>query len=249
MPEARKVICTVTELAWISPTVMKLRFEPSKKFRFEPGQFLSVFVPNPDGSKKLLRRAYSFANPYDLAVNDGYELCVRKVPNGIGTSFLASLQVGDKFEATAPYGDFVYRTPEQGTSVCFIATGTGIAPFRAMILSKEFQENPPEKTTVLFGLSNEKEIFYQGELERAGVEVVHAVPHASDNWPGFHGRVTDYLKQLPNTWAWHGTQFYICGNPNMVIDVHKFLTQSHGVAESSILKELFLNPLMEVKAA
>lgn len=249
MPEARKVTCTVTELTWISPTVMKIRFEPSRRFPYEPGQFLSVFVPNPDGSKKFLRRAYSFANPYNLAIRDGYELCVRQVPGGIGTGYLSTLQVGDKFHATAPYGDFVYRGVEPGQSVCFIATGTGIAPFRAMILSSVFEENRPEKTTVLFGLSSEKEIFYKGELETKGVEVVHAVPRASDNWPGFHGRVTDYLKQLPQTWPWHGTQFYICGNPNMVVDTHKLLTQSFGVTEANIHKELFLNPLMESKAA
>lgn len=249
MPEARKVTCTITELTWISPTVMKIRFEPNRKFRYEPGQFLSIFVPNPDGSKKLLRRAYSFANPYNLAIDTGYELCVRKVDGGVGTSYLSSLGVGDTFQATAPYGDFVYRPLESDKSVCFIATGTGIAPFRAMILSSEFQENRPAKTTVLFGLSSEKEIFYGGELEKVGVEVIHAVPRASETWPGFHGRVTDYLKQLPPTWAWHGTQFYICGNPAMVIDTHKLLTQSRGVAESSIHKELFLNPLMEDKKA
>lgn len=249
MPDARKVECKVTEVEWISPTVMKIRFEPNKKFVYEPGQFLSIFVPNPQNSKKQLRRAYSFANPYELAVKDGYELCVRKVNGGVGTTFLSDLRSGDKFTATAPYGDFLYRVPEEGQSACFIATGTGIAPFRAMILSDKFQENRPDKTTVLFGLSSEKEIFYQGELEAAGVNVVHAVPNASEGWDGFKGRVTDYLKQLPNTWAWHGTQFYICGNPAMVLDAHKLLTQAHGVSEENIHKELFINPLMEQKAS
>lgn len=247
MPEAKKVICIVQQVVWISPTVMKIRFEPNRKFKYEPGQFLSIFVTDPQNSKKSLRRAYSFANPYELAVKDGYELCVRKVSGGIGTTFLSDLRKGDTFEATAPYGDFLYREPKEGESACFIATGTGIAPFRAMILSKRFQENRPEKTTVLFGLSSEKEIFYHGELEAAGVEVIHAVPHASEKWNGFHGRVTDYLKQLPSTWAWHGTQYYVCGNPAMVIDVNKLLTQAHGVNEASIHKELFINPLMESK--
>lgn len=249
MPQARRVICKITEHIWISPTVMKIRFEPNKKFVYKPGQFLSVFVPNPDGSKKMLRRAYSFSSPHDMAVNEGYELCVRLVPNGIGTTFLSKLSVGDVFEATAPYGDFVYQGSEEGRSACFIATGTGIAPFRAMILSEDFQENPPEQTTVLFGLSSEKEIFYRGELEQAGVEVIHAVPHASDDWPGFQGRVTDYLKQLPTTWAWHSTDFYICGNPAMVVDTDKILQGGHGVDEKSIYKELFLNPMMEKKEA
>src|SRR3989344_5765953 len=236
MPQARKVVCTVTEVLWISPTVMKIRFEPNKRFNYEPGQFLSIFVTDPKNSKKQLRRAYSFANPYEIAKQDGYELCVRKVNGGAGTTFLSDLRTGDKFDATAPYGDFLYRTPPHGHSVCFIATGTGIAPFRAMILSEKFREHRPEKTTMLFGLSNEKEIFYQGELEAAGVEVIHAAPQASEGWKGFRGRVTDYLKQLPQNWAWHGTQFFICGNPAMVTDVNKLLIQAHGVSESSIHK-------------
>lgn len=249
MPEAKHIVCKIIEHIWISPTVMKIRFEPNRRFIYKPGQFLSVFIPNPDGSKRLLRRAYSFASPYDIALNEGYELCVRMVEGGIGTSYLSQLNVGDTFEATAPYGDFIYRGGSSDRSACFIATGTGIAPFRAMILSEEFQENPPEKTTVLFGLSSENEIFYRGELEAEGIEVIHAVPRASDDWPGFHGRVTDYLKQLPTTWAWHSTDFYICGNPNMVIDVDKILSGGHGVKESSIYKELFLNPMMEKKAS
>ena len=249
MPEARKMECMIREVLWISPTVMKIRFEPSRDFHYEPGQFLSVFVPNPANPKKPLRRAYSFANPWEIAVREGYELCVRKVDGGVGTTFLSELQPGDIFEATAPYGDFLYRQPPHGHSVCFIATGTGIAPFRAMILSEKFNEARPEKTTVLFGLSSEREIFYQGELEAAGVDVIHAVPGASPGWQGFRGRVTDYLKQLPNNWAWHGTEFFICGNPAMVVDTHKILTQAHGVREEAIHKELFINPLMELKAS
>ncbi|MBY0470561.1 hypothetical protein K2X30_05280 [bacterium] len=260
---AREYSCKIIEKIWLTPSVMKVRFKPSKPFDFEPGQFLSIYVPvdkplvvpgspkqaakSPKKGKKTadkyVRRAYSFACSPETAKKEGYELCVKYLPDGTGTNYLKSLRVGDSFVATAPYGDFVFHPLSPDRQVLFISTGTGIAPFRSIMTSRMFQENPPANALSLFGARTARELLYPNLFESAGVQPVFAVSRPDKNWTGFNGRVTDYLKTLPRDWPWHQTDFYICGNGEMITEVHKILTGGHGIAESSIHKEAFFtNP-------
>lgn len=249
---AKEFKCKILETSLLTPTVMKIRFEPNKNFDFLPGQFLSIYAPHHDGKSKDGRRAYSFANSPEMAKKNGYELCIKLKEDGWGTRYLASLRSGDIFRATAPYGDFIYEPQDDPDPVCFIATSTGIAPFRSMVQSKAFQNHPPEKTLLLFG-AREGEILYQGEFEKLGVEVIYCITRADQSSPWtFQGRVTDYLKSLPNSWNWHQTQFYLCGNSEMIQEATQIIQGGHGVKSSSIHKESFsapraLAPVREIK--
>lgn len=235
MPEARRIRCKVIEKIWLTPTVVRLRFEPNKKFRFREGQFLSLIVPQKKGDP--VRRAYSFAAPQ----GDGYELCVKHVPAGIGSSFIAGLRKGDFFEATAPYGDFLFE-PKESRRACFISTGTGVAPFRAMVLGKTFAENPPLESISIFGARDEEEIIFPGFFESLGFETIHCLSQPKWNYKGFKGRVTDYLASLPATWAWSTTDFYLCGNGVMVSDVRQILS-ARGVKDSAIYQEVYFTSI------
>jgi ferredoxin-NADP reductase len=115
---------------------------------------------------------------------------------------------------------------------------------RSIVLSKKFQENFPKQATLLFGAPDQSEILYPGEFERAGCQVVYALSNSktlTNLWGKklFDGRVTQYLERLPKTWNWHGTDFYLCGNGNMIDDVTAILTQSFGVNPSAIHAESF----------
>lgn len=248
---AREILCRVIEVRWLTPSVMNVRFEPNKKFNYDPGQFLSIYVPPPHEDLKPKRRAYTFATSSEVAKKDGYELCVKFVPGGAGSAFLASLKPGDMFRATAPYGDFVYEQPKPGRSACFICTGTGVAPFRAIAQSSLFLEAPPENTLCLFGVRTAEERIFQGTFEAAGIKTVYAISQArEDVAPSsdgkdhplveiYRGRVTDYLRQMSPDWSWHMTDFYLCGNSEMIAEVEKILRGGHGVDASSIHKEAF----------
>jgi ferredoxin-NADP reductase len=232
---ATKITCRITEKEWLTPSVMRIHFDPSKKFKFTAGQFLSLIVPN--GHDKPHRRAYSFSTP----PGEGFELCVKHVKGGPGTEYLASLKVGDTFQATAPYGDFIYET-KPGRNACFICTGTGIAPFRSMILSQNYKENPPDKGIMLFGAPTEEEIIYPGFFEKQGIETINALSHCSEQWKGYRGKVTDYLKSLSSDWPWHATDFYLCGNGAMVADVRRILRNGRGVSPEQIFQEVYFAP-------
>lgn len=236
-----KVKCRVTAKRWLTPTVMGLEFEPSKKFRFEGGQFLSIYVPDEKGGKPL-RRAYSFAS-HTAHTPDGetaYQLCIKVLIGGPGSQYLATLEVGETFEATAPYGDFLYES-EEGRRVCMIATGSGIAPFRAMTLAQPFHQKPPSEAFLIFGARTADEILYPGFFESHGFQVFHAIsalPPEQATKNLLSGRVTDCLHHLPADWGWAQTDFYLCGSGEMVQDVRRFLL-SRGVPPENIRQEVY----------
>ena len=240
---AREIKCRIIEIHWPTPTVMSIRFESNRKFDFEPGQFLSLYVPDPDGKSKPLRRAYSFAQGPELSKKEGYELCVKFVSDGRGSNYLKSLKPGDIFRATAPYGDFVFEPPKAGNDICFIATGTGIAPFRSMMASDFFQEHAPQQVTCLFGVREDEEVLFRGFMEELGINAVYCVSQSKSGSPDiFQGRVTDYLKTLTTDWKWHTTDFYVCGNSAMIHEVESILLGGHGVPKEHLHQEIFFMP-------
>ncbi len=244
MPTAQTYRCQVISKLWLTPTVLQLRFAPQKRFAFAPGQFLSVVVPDPRGGRRPLRRIYSFATPYGAA--EGYELCIKNM-GGPGTKYLCSLNVGDEFKASAPYGDFLYET-RPGRNACFVATGTGVAPFKAMALSPEFCAQPPDGAMLVFGARTEDEIIYPSLFETQGFRVVNAISRPGSGYGGFHGRVTDFLRSLPVHWAWHSTDFYLCGNGEMVTEVRHVL-RGHGVPDTAVFQEVYFSTSAEPENA
>src|SRR3972149_2984654 len=105
----------------------RFTFENEGVFDFEPGQFISVFAEK-DG--KRISRPYSIASwPENKA---HLELCIKVVEGGFMSNYLHHVPVGTKLQTIGPLGRFVMQEPIPYDTV-FIATGTGIAPFIAMM--------------------------------------------------------------------------------------------------------------------
>ncbi|MBI2712625.1 MAG: FAD-dependent oxidoreductase [Bdellovibrio sp.] len=227
--------CTVTSFRWLTPTVFETTFEPQKPLEFKAGQFVSIVIPGAGPGGRDLRRAYSIASPPETRP---VELCIKIVEDGPGTNYLAKLRPGDTFRAFAPYGDFVYK-PKPGKNVCFIATGTGIAPFRSMVLSEHFSAHLPAQTLCLLGVRKEDELLYLDAFDSvAGVKFVPTITQPSPEWTGFKGRVTDYLRSLGADFNWVGTDYYLCGNGAMITEIKTLLAEK-GVQKDSIHQEIY----------
>lgn len=227
--------CAVKSRRMLTPTVFELCFETGQPIPFKAGQFISVVIPGAGPKGRDLRRAYSIASSPEI---HPVELCVKIVEEGPGTTYLANLKAGDQFRGYAPYGDFVYE-PMAGHHACFIATGTGIAPFRAMVLSEHYKAAPPVSATCLLGVRTESELLYLDELQKvAGLKWVPIVSQPEGKWTGFKGRVTDYLRRCGPDFPWLETQYYLCGNGSMITEV-KTILADHGVAKESIHQEIY----------
>ena len=230
--------CRIIENKMLTPTVFELKFETDRKFSFEAGQFVSIVIPGAAKNGRDLRRAYSIASsPEQYPI----ELCITKVEGGPGSTYLSQLKPGDLMKAYAPYGKFVYQTPST-RMVCFVSTGTGIAPFRSMILSEKFGTTPPRKALCLFGARYENEMLYETEIKDSGkAEWMACITRPSDHFKCFKGRVTDYLRNTGSDFAWTETDFYLCGNGAMIQEI-KTLLLERGVDKSAIHQEAYFNP-------
>ncbi|MFZ9595855.1 MAG: ferredoxin--NADP reductase [Bdellovibrionia bacterium] len=233
-----ELLCTVTSFKTITPTVFELGFQASPSFSFQAGQFISVIIPGAGPKGRDLRRAYSIASSAEA---NSIELCIKLVEGGPGTQYLFQLRPEDTFKAIGPYGDFTYQTPKT-KQACFIATGTGIAPFRSMVLSQAYQAQPPLRAICLLGVRTEDELLYADVFKTIPkLTFVEAVSQPQAKWNGFKGRVTDYLRSMAQSesqWDWLNTDYYLCGNGSMIAEVKAFLAEK-GVPKESIHLEKY----------
>ncbi len=229
-------LCRVVESRPLSPSVFELTFTTDRYLEFKAGQYVSVVVPH---EGKPLRRPYSIASAPEKSP---IELCIQRIEHGPGSTYLQSLKPGDTFSGFAPYGFLLFH-PKPNRDVIFVSTGTGIAPFRSMILSEEFKKNEPRKTTCLLGVRNEDEILYSRDFDSLpGLQWVPCVSRPSQLPPGaFQGRVTQYLAEHDAQIAWHETDFYLCGNGAMIDEV-KQLLKAKGIGKDSIYTEIYFKP-------
>lgn len=185
----------------------------------EPGQYLTLGLVR-DG--RMVLRPYSTAT--GAGIHQALEFLIRHVPGGTFTPLLWDLRVGDRLFIGRPKGLFT-RIPSDPRTHLFIATGTGLAPFVAMIETLLLEPTPPG-VVVIHGVSHVPELAYRERFERwaAGgfVRYVPSISRPADpsnaGWTGRTGRIDAILDDV---WAAHGltpdtTVAYLCGNPEMI---------------------------------
>jgi CDP-4-dehydro-6-deoxyglucose reductase len=222
----------------LAPEVRHFEFEVPgvKTFDFVPGQFVSV-VKKFD--EKEITRAYSIASPRH---GNRFALCLNRVMEGMLSPYLFSLDPGAEVEIGEPLGYFTLRRPER--RAVFIATGTGIAPFRSMLL--DHLPGSPSQITLLFGVRHEHGLLYRAELEElAGrheqFNFLPTVSRPSAAWAGRTGRVHAHLQEalaIGSSEERATVDVYVCGMKAMVDDVRTELKRQ-GFDRKQIIYEKY----------
>lgn len=211
---------------------------------FEPGQYLTIGV---ESNGRIIQRPYSVASSPRRAA-EGYELYLRLVEGGLFTPLLWRLPVGHGLRTIGPKGKFTLLADDPRTHV-FISSGTGIAPFIAMMETLRL-DGRPRRAILLNGCSYADELGYRELLEgwqANGTYPVTYVPTISRprdarnaGWTGRVGRVEsivpavyDELGLTPDD-----SIAYICGNPDMIVAVESLLLE-RGFPEAQVRKELY----------
>ena len=221
---------------------MKFEGEPTP---FEAGQYMTIGVIV-DG--RIVQRPYSVASPPAVAGGEGYELYVRLVQGGTFTPLLWELPVGHRMRMIGPKGKFTLLPDDERTHV-FISSGTGNAPFVAMMRQLAL-DGRSRRVVFLNGVSYAHELGYRDVLEgwqRSGTYPVTYVPTVSRptdprnaGWAGRTGRVETILgptlDELGLTPA--DSIAYICGNPDMILSAEETLL-ARGYPEEQVHKELY----------
>lgn len=198
----------------IGPNTRHFEFEtPEWKPAFVPGQFLSVTAAIGDDD---ITRAYSIASPPG---GDRFALCANLVQDGYLSPFLFGLRPGDEIDFKGPYGAFILRRPVSDS--IFVATGTGIAPFRSMLLS-HLSAHPDRQFTLIFGVRYEHGLLYHAELSalaqrHPNFRYMPTLTRPPDYWKGLTGRVQQPTMEALGDRG--DVDVYICGLREMVDDV------------------------------
>lgn len=124
---------TVTEVRHWTDRLFSFRVTRPRTLRFRSGEFVMIGLPD-DAGKPILR-AYSIASPN---WDDTLEFFSIKVPDGPLTSRLQHIAPGDAvILRPKPVGTLVLDALLPGKRLWLLATGTGIAPFAALIRDPE----------------------------------------------------------------------------------------------------------------
>jgi ferredoxin-NADP reductase len=223
----------------LSDLTKHLEFEMKgvPRFGFVAGQWLSFKTKKLDGEEII--RAYSIASP--PGDNNKFALCLNRVQDGFMSNFLCDMKEGDEIACQGPFGDFILCPPMRDT--VFIATGTGIAPFRSMLhwLLGDESRHQGKQLYLIFGNRTEKDIYYHDEFLRLAAEHpnFHYLPTLSRGgleWQGLRGYVQAHVPAIVQGRS--DMHAYICGLDKMV-KANRELLKSLGWDRKSILYEKY----------
>ncbi|MEM8673628.1 MAG: ferredoxin-NADP reductase [Cyanobacteria bacterium P01_G01_bin.67] len=208
------------------------------------GQSIGIIPPGEDEKGKPHKlRLYSIASTRhgDNLEDKTVSLCVRKLEykdpetgehvEGVCSSYLCNLKPGDDVSITGPVGKEMLLPEDEDANVIMIATGTGIAPFRAYLwrMFLEGDKNPEYNykglAWLFFGIPKTANILYKEQLEKMAAEhpenfrMDYAISREQQNSEGgkmyIQHRIAEHADKLWELMQNPKTHTYICGLKGM----------------------------------
>ena len=207
---------------WLSADSFVLRLE-RRNDAVKAGRHVQISLPGSDA------RAYSL---YSGEEDPWLEILIRVVRGGQLTPRLARLEQGDRVDVEAPKGRFTLVKSHPFERLIFVATGTGIAPFRSFLRS-----NPLLDYTLAHGVRSPQEDFSSEICPASKRRLCVSGPTVGWN-PSEgqqNGRVTKWLANLePGT----VDRVYLCGNARMIMEAFEIMLDK-GLQEAHIHTETY----------
>ena len=234
---------TVTKVHHWTDRLFSFQTTRDPAFRFLNGQFTMIGL-EVDG--RPLMRAYSLAS---ANYEEGLEFLSIKVPDGPLTSRLQNIREGDTIlVGRKPVGTLVADSLLPGKTLYLLGTGTGLAPFMAIIKDPDIYERF-ERVVLVHGVRQVAELAYADYIETQlpNDELIGEVlrgkllyyPTVTREPFRNRGRLTDLIGQgtiaaelgLPPIGR-ADDRFMLCGSPEMLGDMTAWL-RAEGFVEGS----------------
>lgn len=224
----------------VTPEIYILELDLGRhELEFIAGQYIILRVPQEDG--EYVRRLYSISGPPQDKTK--IELVLKRVPNGKTTTYVDGLEAGTTVMFDAPAGVFVLHPTDR--DLIFLATNTGITPFRSMILD-EINKGPLKRDIhVYWGMKYFADLYYYDEfveLARREPRFHYTVCLSRDKEPHpsciplriDHAITNEILPKFDRV----SHDYYICGGMK-VIDILKDLLLKNSIEKHHIYFEKF----------
>lgn len=255
---------TLLEKKQLAPeiTLFKFSYPDMADWNFKAGQYMIFHIPQ--DTEHTARRLYSIASP--PAHTDSLDFVIEHVPNGIGSTFLLNMALGQTLNLQGPAGVFTFK--ENARNKIFLATGTGIAPMRSMIHTILDPGHPDSimstaQLYLFWGMKNCSDMYYLDEFKLLAERnlnfspqlcfsretTIESVLEEARKYASL-GRVTNGFealitklnagKQEPLPDLLNSFDYYICGS-NPVVETLKTYLAEKGILKENIVFEKFTN--------
>lgn len=227
------------------------------------GQSVGILPPgkNEKGRDHKLR-LYSVSSPssgengnrhlISTTVKRTIEELENKLYLGVASNYLADLKPGDTVKMTGPSGRrFLLPENAKDFNYLFFATGTGIAPFRGMIMELFADGDYKNDCALVFGCPYRTDLLYSDYFERMDRQQpnFHYLPSISREDRRADGskhyvqtKLQDHADLLIPVLQKKNTLIYICGLKGMEAGIYMELLKQNLYDYLEIKKELPENP-------
>jgi ferredoxin--NADP+ reductase len=233
-------------------TVRHVIFGVGEDLPYLEGQSIGIIPEGTDAKGKPHKlRLYSIASTRhgDIGDDKTVSLCVRQLEYkhpetgetvyGVCSSYLCNLEPGAEVKITGPVGKEMLLPDDPDATIIMMATGTGIAPFRAYLL-RMFKEQHEDyqfngKSWLIFGIPKTANILYKKELEEIQQEfsdqfrLTYAISREQKNSKGgrmyIQDRVAEHADELWDLIQKDNTHTYICGLKGMEDGIDEALSE------------------------
>lgn len=249
--------------------VQHLTFDLSEgDLHYVEGQSIGIIPPGTDNKGKPHKlRLYSIASTRhgDKGDDKTVSLSVRQLEYqdpetketvyGVCSTYLCHLEPGADVAITGPVGKEMLLPDDEDATIIMLATGTGIAPFRAYLwrMFKEQHEDYKFKglAWLIFGIPKSENILYKEDLEKLAAEfpdnfrLTYAISREQTNSEGgrmyIQHRVAEHADEIWNLVQQPKTHTYMCGLKGMEGGIDEALSvaaAANGVTWSDYQKQL-----------
>lgn len=231
--DVRTMPARIVSLDHVAPDIVSLALKtpPTAPLRFVAGQYIDVLAAG-------VRRSYSLANaprPDNLI-----ELVVKRYDGGVLSNFwFDRARPGDLVRIEGPFGTFFLRD-NLPANLIFLATGTGIAPVKALLeeLAAQPARAAQHAIRVYWG-NRAAESFWWNPANLALTVDYQPLLSATDAaWRGERGYVQDVA--VRDGFPAADTVVYACGSAEMIAAARNTLTAS-GLSPLRFFSDAFVS--------
>lgn len=214
------------------------------------GQSIGILPPGTDANDKPHKlRLYSIASPGvgEDGAGKTVSLCVKRanttdpetgvVYKGVCSNYLNDLKPGDSVNITGPVGKSFLMPHTPDANMIMVATGTGIAPFRAFLHNRYNKRvNETGESWLFFGAQTRKDFLYADELSHwcsnhsESCNLVTAFSREEQTPEGkrmyVQDRLFEHRKTIFDLLCQPNTYFYICGLRGMEDGIFEALNRA-----------------------
>jgi len=232
LPKPQVTPCKINNITVLTPNIVEvvLRLPPKVDFQFLAGQYVDIIR---NGQKR------SYSINHSQCEGNELKLFIRNYEGGLFSQYwFNEAKTNDLLRMEGPLGTFFYRNNPTCEEIVLLATGTGIAPIKAIL--NQWQQQPEQvkdkKIWLFWGGRKKEDLFWQPQTTLTNLTYIPVLTR-EDQWQGAKGYVQEIALQQPI--HWQKAQVYACGSELMIQSAQKLLSQQ-GLKEENFFSDAFV---------